>query len=425
MKRIIFNMKCIIFVSQQILSACYDVHNVYYKDYVSAMNTANYAAFMKNLTQMQSKLVIDMTLWLGPWITLFSGKIKTAAGEEFEKNICDEVDGFCSEHDDMHEDKQTVLHLMARRIDLLTSDYIKQAAQDLSRNELECKQIIKFLANLKKKIKPNVFEYYPCILVIDEILDPLPWEMILTTQELSRVHSIYSLFDLYDRFKDKIDDGYLKVNIENGFCMINPDDDEKLGDMLRRMNKYYDDSFPNWKRIAKKTPTLAETVDGFANSDLFVYSGHGSSLQFFRSTEFEEMKHNCVMMLFGCESIAMKPRGAICEASCTSYTYLKAGCPGVLGSITIVTDIWVDLITILMLTQWIAPKQIKHPTIDTCSDEHSKERVRRILQNYDGKRNPNLLQVLCDVRNENGISIRMRSAMIFRGLPPYNTSLGK
>lgn len=399
--------------------------HVNYKDYVGTMHTANYATFIKNLTQMQSKLVTDMMLWLGPWITFFSGKVKTAAGEEFEQKIMDEVDKLCAELIGLTNEKKMWLILISRRIDLLNNDNIKQAAQDIASNESDFNRIMKFLANLKNKTKSNNFEYYPCILVIDEILDPMPWEMVLTSQEFTRFHSIYSLFDLYERFKDKIENGYLKMNIKNGFCLINPDNDEKLGDMLLRMNKYYDDIFPNWKRISQKTPTLAESVDGFTNNDVFVYSGHGSALQFFWTDEFETLRHNCVMMLFGCESVSMKPRGTICEASCSSYSYLNAGSPGILGSITIVTDIWVDLITYLLLTQWIAPMTVKHPKIETCKDEHSKERVGRILLKAEGKRNPNLLQILCDVRNEKDISIRMRSAMIFRGLPPYNTSVEK
>lgn len=387
------------------------------------MNSDNYTDFIKNLTQIQSKLLNDVKLWLGPWITLFSGKIKGRIGEDFEAAIFDEVSKVCKEFDDFPNDQLILLSLVARRVDLLDTDKIKQAAHDIGREQKEYFRIVEFLAQLKSKTKFKDFKYYPCILVIDEIVDPIPWEMILPSQEFTRVHSIYMLLDLYERNKDRIEDGYLKVNMKNGFAVINPDGDEKLGDMHRRMSQFYDDSFPKWKRIELAVPTIDQLNDALQTNELFVYSGHGSCLQFFKDFEFETIKHNCIMLLFGCESIAMKPRGTICEATSSSYTYFRRGCPGMLGALTIVTDIWIDLITILILTQWMTSKKIKHPKIDVCKDEHSKERVRKILQKYDGKRNANLLTVLCDIRNEADISARMRSAIVYRGLPPINTNL--
>lgn len=215
------------------------------------------------------------------------------------------------------------------------------------------------------------------------------------------------------------------MKVTNGFALVNPDDDIKLINMYKRLSEYYDINFPNWKFIGAMVPTLDEVSKELAKSDLFVYSGHGSSLQFFSSTEYERMNHNCLMMLFGCESIAMKARGIICEAECSAYTYFRNGCPGVLGALTIVTDIWIDLITIILLTQWSTSKNIKHPTIENCSDDATRARVKRILNRFDGKRNPNLLELLCYVRNETDIGIQIRSAVIYRGLPPYNTTCGQ
>lgn len=405
------------------MSTSHEVVHVLYKNYSNYMNTKSYATFLKNLTQMQSKLVSDMSFWLGPWATLLCGKVKGKVGEEFERKIFEQVDKFCNELDNFTDEQRMQLSLLARRIDLLNSDKIKNGSRDIASNHAQSNRIMKFLANLKSKHSTTSFEYYPCILVIDEILDSLPWEMVITIQEFTRVHSIYLLFDLYERYKDQIDDGYLKVNVKEGFALINPDNDEKLGDMSKRMTKYYENHLPNWKCLNHVIPTLEQMSDGLQSSDVFVYSGHGSSLQHFPNFEFEHLKHKSIMLLFGCESIAMKAQGIICEADCPAFTYFKQGCPGVLGAITIVTDIWVDLISIYLLTQWTTSEKMKHPKIDVCRDEHTKERVGKILKKCEGKRNPNLLQLLCDIRNEDEINIRMKSAMIFRGLPPYNTSL--
>lgn len=406
---------------------------------------------MKRLKQTQLKLVADMASWLGPWVTLLSGKIRGKGGEEYEQKIFDDVTTFADELGWMTPDQVVLLSLMARRIDLLDNAKIEQAARDIAPSYKDCCLIEKFLMGLKTKTPFNDYTYYPCILVIDEILDQMPWEMMLTSQEFTRMHSIYLLFDLYERYKDQIHDGYLKIPIKSGFSLINPNNDDKLNDMCKRMTEFYDDCLPKWERIERIVPPANQISESLSKNELFVYSGHGSSLSFFSNFELENMRHNCLMLLFGCDSVAMKPMGTISEATCASYTYFKNGCPGTLGAIvsgihsachsfclclnnfhfnlpptqTIVTDVWVDLITIWILTQWVVAKQMTHPKINVCKDARSKEHVSRILLKSEGKRNPNLLALLCDLRNETDISFGMRSAIVYRGLPPFNTLTDK
>lgn len=227
----------------------------------------------------------------------------------------------------------------------------------------------------------------------------------------------------YKKFKDQIDDGYLKMNLKSGFALVNPDNDAKLGDMVKRLGEYYENCFPQWQLSSCTVPTFDQISQALTKNDLFIYSGHGSSLQFFSSAEFAELKYNRIMMLFGCDSIAMKSSGTICEADCSAYTYFTSGCPGVLGANTIVTDIWIDVITIYLLTQWTAAKQAKHPIIEVSRDDVTRNLVNRILKKIKGKRNPNLLDLLCNVREEKEINIRNRSAIVYRGLPPYNTAM--
>lgn len=361
-----------------------------------------------------------MKLWLGPWITLLSGKIKGEDGAKFEKIIFNEVEQFVREIKTFTDNQAALLNLVARRIDLLTSDKIKQAAQEICNTKTECTRTVQFLASLKTNTKFQHFDYYPCILVIDELLDLMPWEMMLPSQEYSRIHSIYLLLDLYDKYKDQIVDGYLKVCVKSGFAVINPDNDIKLKNMNERMGTFYDDCLPKWERIESVIPSLSQISESLAKNDLFVYSGHGSSLQYFTNDDFANINYNCLMFLFGCDSIAMKAQGSICEAACSSYTFFKSGCPGMLGSISIVTDIWIDLITMLVLTQWVVSDTELHPVVNVCTDGHSKERVHKILAKIKGKRNGNLLALLCDIRKEVDISIRMRSSIVYRGLPTYN-----
>lgn len=169
------------------------------------MDPLNYPTFLKALSQIQTKLVDDMSNWLGAWITLFCGKIKGAAGRKFEQEIFQQVDNFCNSISDITEDQRCMLSLIARRIDLIANDKIEQAAREITTTTEQYECITLFLTELKKNTIFKGFEYYPCILIVDEILDGLPWEMVLTTQQFTRVHSIYLLFDLYVIFIHKFD----------------------------------------------------------------------------------------------------------------------------------------------------------------------------------------------------------------------------
>lgn len=177
----------------------YEINQVFYKYYTKNMGT-NYYAFVQQLTQLQTKLLNDMSAWLGPWVSLLCGKIKGSNGKAFEQSIFKQVQQFCNDNDDITENQRILINLMARRIDLLDNVKIKQGATDIANTSGQYARMMTFLKMLKQEtvIKGQTYEYYPCILLIDEILDTMPWEMLLQSQQFTRVHSIHLLFDLYD-----------------------------------------------------------------------------------------------------------------------------------------------------------------------------------------------------------------------------------
>lgn len=183
----------------QMMSTAYEIHQVLYKDYTKNMVT-NYQSFIQQLTQMQTKLVDDMTTWLGPWVSLLCGKIKGIKGKSFERSIFKQVQQFCNDNNDITENQCILLKLMARRIDLLDNVKIKQGATDIANTSGQYTRMMQFLKKLKEEtaLKDQSYEYYPCILLVDEVLDTMPWEMVLKSQQYTRVHSIHLLFDLYD-----------------------------------------------------------------------------------------------------------------------------------------------------------------------------------------------------------------------------------
>lgn len=411
-----------------ILSLAYSVYHVLYKNFTT-YNGQDYRTFIAELTQQQSKLVTDMIQWLGPWITLFSGKVRGNDGRQFQANLLGIIKAYVTENQIRLKDVQMkLICLVARRVELLSPTNIKQASKYIGHTTTETKAIEKLFVQLKVKAMnadaDTKFEYYPCILVIDEILDSMPWEMILPAQEFSRIHSIFFLHDLYNRYKTQIQDGYLNVAITNGFSLINPDNDEKLQKMRGRLSEFYKSNLPDWKTIDNRTMTAEEFEDVCTNYSIFVYSGHGSSLHLYNTMSIDHIKSNSIQFLFGCTSIGMKANGLISMATGPSNTFFKIGSPGMLGAITVVTDTWIDVVTVYILSQWIIPVLSKQILFDV-TDTFTKDRVDEILVRIHDKKEPNLLKILCNIRNEQAISLRIKSAIVFRGLPVYSTSIKK
>lgn len=411
-----------------IFTLAYSVYHVLYKNFTT-YNGQGYSTFITELTQQQSKLLADMIQWLGPWITLFSGKIRSNEGLKCEANLLGTIKAYVTDNQlSLDGVQMKLIYLVARRVELLNTTYIKQASKYIGHTSTETRAIEKLFLQLRVKAMnadaDSKFEYYPCILVIDEILDSMPWEMILPMQEFTRVHSIFFLRNLYNKYKTQIQDGYLNVAITSGFSLINPDNDEKLQKMRQRLIDFYKTNLPDWKTIDNRPTTAEEFEDICTNYSIFVYSGHGSSLQLYNSMSIDHIKSNSIQFLFGCTSIGMKANGLISLATGPSHTFFKMGSPGMLGAITVVTDTWIDVVTVYILSQWIIPavsKRIQFDVIDT----FNKDRVDEILVRIHDKKEPNLLKILCNIRNEQTISLRIRSAIVFRGLPLYSTSIKK
>lgn len=175
----------------------YEINHVYYKNYTATMTNGNVGTFLKELSRLQTNIVDEMSYMLGAWVTLLCGKIKGENGKNFEQQIFKQVDQFCKRHNDFTENQRNLLSLIARRIDLLDKHKLKQGSQDIAETKDQYSRILTFLEKLKDKTVFKGFEYYPCILVIDEILDTMPWEMVIKSQPFTRVHSLHLLFDLY------------------------------------------------------------------------------------------------------------------------------------------------------------------------------------------------------------------------------------
>lgn len=394
------------------------VHKIFFEMYKT--NADDFSNAMQGINTECAKLIELMKQWIGPFIVFFSGKVQGAHGKQLEDEIYAKVDEFSMEHD-FSSEQRGYLSQFARRIDLVNADGIETIAQEIGDSRPVQEAIKKFLSSLKLKTNMKGLQYYPCILVLDELLDTIPWEMLIRKQELTRFSSIYMLFDLFEEYKSDIVDGYLRITVQNGNALINPSADAKLDHMVKRMSNFYSYWLPHWSRIEQSVPKDG-LVPLLSTADVYVYSGHGSSFQYLSQKDYATLKTKSVLLLFGCESANMSFHGRISEAT-TIYMHIHAcKCPTVVGTLSVVTDLWTDITSIVLLSRWIpSEKKVFWKPIHVGTSTEAKNRILQLAKTVCGTFEPSLLAILAYIRSEKQFSIRMRATMVCRGLPVYNT----
>lgn len=399
-----------------------DVHNVYFNLYKATNGSSMSGDLAQKLSSALSHMIENLKLWLGPWIVMFSGKVRGMDGEQFEEAIFQEVDRLGKNHK-LNDTQIVWLSQFARRVDLIDSEGIETVAKLLTNSSMARSAIKTYLSSLKLKYykKFKELNYYPSILVIDELLDTIPWEMLLPTIEMTRFNSIYTLFDLYDEYRTEIVDGYLQRNIQTGHILINPSNDAKLDSMKKRMTSFFTYWKPEWKQTANEVPTDMHSI--MSGVDVYVYSGHGSSLQHMDYKSMSSLITKSVMLLFGCESACMSFMGRNSEAVAYHLFMHNSKCPVIIGSLNVVTDLWTDTMLMAIITKWIPSRQRAAWLPEHISDIIGvTERVKKILENALETKESSLLANLSYIRSEQTINIRMRASMICRGLPVINTN---
>lgn len=399
-----------------ILAAAYELFEVSFRDYGKSFHHKD---VQEKINTGMTKLVADIKAWLGPWVVFFTGKIKGEAGKLMEKKIAILVDDFIEKNGKFSAYQKQLLLLVSRRIDLLDSYTIKKAAEHIADNRIQYSAISKFLAGIKISFKFENYSYYPCILIVDEYLDKIPWEIFVPAEEIARFSSIYLLFDIYDDYKSDISDGYLKIRVKTGNALINPGVDTKLGDMQQRMKDFVSKWVPHWEKTVGGTPDPSAINQLYASADVFFYAGHGSSLQFANATELGKLKTKAIMLLFGCESNAIKLHGYVTEPTASHLTLHNSKCPAIYGGNTIVSDVWSDMWSISLLTYWIPSKQSR-PFKPILVGEEYQKIFHPIQKKLGTKTEPSILRIAAELRQLSGIILRMRAAFIYRGLPMYN-----
>uniref|UniRef100_A0A1B0CLT1 separase n=2 Tax=Lutzomyia longipalpis TaxID=7200 RepID=A0A1B0CLT1_LUTLO len=349
-----------------------------------------YWANLKQLDQDYFNLIQLLINWLGPWITFFLGRMKEE--RDVHEKIFTIVDDF-AKAEKLNPRQRILLSLICCNRDLLDGDSVEIFPD--------------FTTSLR----------FPILLIVDELLDQFPWEMVLPEMETARVSSLHMLMRLYDKYKDQIVEGYLQLNLEKGITLINPQGD--LLKMQRRMVEFFTYWLPEWQQNVQKIPTSEELRRMLESSDIFVYCGHGNALKYIKPMDLIKDTLNCVVLLFGCDSIRLKAEGFCSEMTGAHLYYHYVLCPLVIGATNVITDFPTDQLSARILSSWFKSTASKHFAF---ADEKSfKEGKIEFKKNskpaWENLHNPSILGIFADIRNSEKLALFMRASVILRGLP--------
>ncbi|XP_053953127.1 uncharacterized protein LOC128859970 [Anastrepha ludens] len=344
--------------------------NVDPKEYITKEAKKSYWDMLFELDQHIAQALQELKNFFFPWSFLFSGQpyikspCEAATLLTRQKNAFASVDDFCNENR-WESQERVLLSLTAMNIDTLSELEIHAICALLTTNSREQSNAAKLLLKLQNAPEENVegdtngnpkilsLHYYPCILIVDERLDHFFWEELNVQQEFCRVNSLQCLWRLHSLYCEHIQSGYLLVNITDGGCLVNPDNNLPKTEM--RMRCFFEYWLPNWLKKIGQKPTQDELLKDFFKRSCYVYAGHGSGLQYINGKHIARQQMNCVVFLFGCESSRLRSNGLYSELVGSHLYYHAANCPTLVGTLMPGLDANMDGVATEILSRWIAP----------------------------------------------------------------------
>lgn len=308
-------------------------------------------------------MVNHLRLFIGPWVCALTGSFKSRKSIETETEIKKKVYEFLKTRN-FNEQQEKLIHLVARRVDLLSHQqiflaitYILRDKSNLGYNDIDLNDLYDYITWIKQEFVYDDVSTYPCILIVDELLDQLPFEMINTQQEFTRMCSFANLKRLFERYRDSMDNGYILCPTSNCQAIINPDG--TLLTMEDRMKNFFNYWLPTWKITANKKPSKDEFCEILSQTDALVYCGHGSGLQLSCCDNVYNLKTKAIVFLFGCGSTALTSTGLNSELTGAHVYYHIGWSPVVIGFLWTVTDFNTDLCSTKLLSAWCSSTQSK------------------------------------------------------------------
>lgn len=76
-------------------------------------------------------------------------------------------------------------------------------------------------------------------------------------------------------------------------------------------------------------------------------------MQFLHGETLMQRDINCVTFLFGCDSVRLYSNGLFTEMTGSHLYYNAARCPAVIGALWVLTDMFTDIFSMLLVGNWI------------------------------------------------------------------------
>lgn len=377
--------------------------------------------------------------FLGPWLALFCGRARSQRAQRIDTLAFRAVDRHCTSVALRFSRRQLVLaSLLARAVSLLDRDALLAGAQHIATTEEQYAALVAvFLHHVPVAVATvagggggvvEAGDYHPTVLIVDELVDFVYWEMAVPQLQQTRISSLALLFRLADQYagrlrRDGAGAGVLPVPVHRGLVLSNPDN--TLAGSGQRMQLLFDRLRPQYRTICGRAPQADEMQAALAAADVYVYAGHGNGLQFVGGRELADTELHAVAFLYGCESVALKAVGGQSEPV-GAHLYLQyALCPAVVGMLNVTTDVWTDIATLGLTSMWLGGgSEWPDDELEAFVGEWDAVRGHRTTVYADATRlmlakrpRPELLAVLQEVRCTVELPLRLRMALVARGLP--------
>ncbi|XP_066255775.1 uncharacterized protein Sse [Euwallacea similis] len=297
--------------------------------------------------------------WLRLWRCLLLGKLQDQLAEQTIWNNLQEIFKILLKGVTVNKKHKQLLFYILKGASFLTQEEIFEGVKYCLGNvcnEGTLKNVAHMVKekNLQFHIDNSDLLRHPVILIIDETLDSIPWEMmdVLKNESVSRVPSLHFLYFLYKIHEKDIENGQKIIsNYTNGNFIVNPD--VNLDSMEVRMMSFYKYWLPKWGGMNGRKPTNEEFFELLKSSDIFAYSGHGNGSHIMTVEMLQKIHVKGVVLLFGCASSRITRLGPQTETYGAYHMYLMSRCPTVVGMLWPVTDVSMDLLTTEFISNWV------------------------------------------------------------------------
>ncbi|XP_050406071.2 uncharacterized protein LOC126821652 [Patella vulgata] len=288
--------------------------------------------------------------WLGLWRNLLRAQIKD--NDEVYK-LCRETMDSLDGYHLSNSDKDIIKVIITISEGLSCVEILEMLSRLLNTDDKTAiKNIGAKIQLASEKLSFTTLHRYPVILILDKVIQHLPWENIgvLRSHCVTRIPSLYYLSTQLTSLRNDTSNIYnCGVNPDNTYYIINPDNN------LPSTQEFFQTAFKEktgWKGIVGERPTADQFSKALTQYDLFIYCGHGDGGKYLSGEELQKLRCRSAVILMGCSSGLLKSKGYLDVFGTVMY-YFLAGCPCVVANLWNVTDREIDRFSKSLIDIWL------------------------------------------------------------------------